>query len=817
MTGVMTDLRIAFRRALRRPTYSLTVILTIAIGIGAASAIYSVVDSVVIRAPAFRESDRLVAIWQTAPEWKSNKALAANWDHVGMSVPQVRQLIAAGGPLQKLGAWSESSAALTVGTLGNPEYVRVIAATATFLEVLGTTPLLGRNFTQAEDRPGAERTALISEGLWRRSFGGSAAVLGRTVTLDDVPFSIVGVLPSTLTVDRREDALQYAAGGPVSVDVWTPVGLDAEGSNDWRRENLKVVGRLRDGASHTDVTKFISLTASNTDLSDARGVNVQDFQQDQTRDVRLSMLMLLGAVLTLLIVACANVALLTVNESMASGLELSVRAALGGSRSALFRQLLTESFVLASVGGIVGLVFATFATAALVAIAPKSMPGLTDVHLSYRTVIFASICMVGTTFAFGLWPAIKGSNPHFSTMLRSGKGQSERGRSVLQHSMIALEFSASLILLIGSGLFVLSLRKLNDAHLGFDPQDIVAVQLVLPRQLWGDTANTRRLYREVTRELARIPGVQSATAISQAPFMGGTSGALYILEQEKLAGGKPAGRPIQLRSIVPRYFTAMKIRMLEGREFESTDNAAAEPVVIVSQATTIRDFANTSALNQRIYFQGKMRRVVGIVDDVRSGMVVAGSEPTIYIPFEQGRSWILSPVVRVRGSPERIMTPIREAIARAAPLFAVKSVNSMSAAIRESSSPQRYRAVLLTVFASTATLLACIGMYGVTSRAVVHRTREFAIRRALGATSYSIALNALRPTATAILLGSILGETVAFFLAQNMQSLLFSTTSHNPRIFIAACAVLITITSAATLLPIVRLQKQEVSKALRES
>jgi predicted permease len=794
------DLRFAVRALRRRPVFAAVAITTIAVGIGAATSIYSVVDGVLLRPLPFREPGKLVGIWNTFPDWRKEPILAAQWNRIVLSIPESRDLQARNSTFESIGIWTGGARVVTDGD--RPELVNTVRASASLLSVLGVRPVFGRMFLPGEDIPNGARVAVVSYEAWQERYGGARDILGRVVHFDQTPFTIIGVLPEGFTIGR-----DFTAGA----EFWTPVGHDSVNYRDRTNHSYRAVGRLKPGVTieqaAVDVDRIIH---ENADPA-KQGTRLVEWQSDQTRDARAPLLILLAAVGLLLLIACVNVATLLLGEASTREPEMAARLALGASRSRLMRQLLTESLTLAAAGAAVGTALAWWGTRILVALAPPRIPGLADVHMDGRVLSFALAIAATTGVAFGLAPALLLSNAGPASLLRIGTGQSVRGRGRLQGVMIAVELALSVVLLVGAGLLMRSFEKITSMDPGFRADHLLVVQPTFPGPMSRDSVAMTQFYQSVIDRLRALPGVTAVTATTQPPFIGGTSSSTVQIE-----GESEPKHEAQQRVVIPRYFATIGIPLVAGREFTADDRAGAPYVVVVSEALARRDFPNASPIGKRVRYQSEWRTIVGIVGDVRFEKLSKDIQPTIYTPFTQrgGRS-SLSLLVRTSGDPTGITAMVRGVIADADSRIVLRYVDSMSKYIRDSFAQERYRATLISIFGALAALLAAVGMYGVTARAVARRAREVAIRVALGATEGMVVRQLIGGTIAGVTIGVVIGLVAAAGATRFLTPFLFGVRATDPVTYTTILGFLALVSLGATWLPARRVNRLEVANVLR--
>lgn len=816
---MLRDAYFAIRSWRRRPTLAAIAIATIAIGIGAATSIFSVVYGVLLRPPALPHPDRLVAIWETNASWKLNPIVATRWDHISLSEPEFRDLARMQTAFTSVGIWTGARVTLSAGD--RAEQVRALRASSTLLATLGVRPFLGRTFTPEEDTPTGARVALVSYELWQSEFAGASNIVGRVVTLDDVPTTIVGVLPPHLPLGGT---LPAAAGPAMPLGFWIPVGHDSSDYYERTNHSYMAIGRLAPGVTLARAGAEVSriLAPPGNDAAD-RGTRLTEWQADQTRDVRAPLYILLAASGLLLLIACVNVATLLLGEVATREREMAARAAVGASPGRLIRQLLTESIVLALAGLTLGVTLAWWGTRVLVALAPPGIPGLGDVRVDLRVLGAALVAALMTGALFGLAPAATVMRSRPGTLLHGG-GQSARGGAVLQRTLIAVELSLSVVLLIGAGLLARTLQRITDVDPGFRAEHLIVDLPSFPRLASRDSTATRAFQSVVMARLAALPGVTGVTAGDAPPFSGRSSSSTVQPEGQPPepyggggGGGRDAGPPhdAQQRVTIPGYFAAIGIRVQSGRDFTDGDRMGAPFVAIVSNSLARRDFPNEPALGKRVKYQGEWRAIVGVVDDVHFQQLSKDVQPTIYTPVAQRRgSWVLSLLVRTASDPALIEPQVRKVVAELAPAATSQRIETMSTMVSRSFAEERYRALLVSLFGIIAAILAAVGIYGVTVRAVSRRTRELAIRSALGASARSIATTVMAGTTIGGAIGVGVGLVAARLSTRLLAPFLFGISATDTATYVAIFTLLGGVTLGASCVPAVRAARADVARAL---
>ncbi len=797
MDSFLQDLRFALRTLLRRRTFSSVAVITIALGIGALTSIYTVVDAVLLRPLPFPQAGRLVAVWQTFPPWLKVAELARIWDLVPLSLPDFRDWQAAQTSFDAVAIWSTRRAFL--GGPESPELVQTVQASASMLQVLGIRPELGRFFLPGEDVPGAPPVAVLSHDAWVARFHRDPHVLGSSVLIEKVPYTIVGVLPPGVSLGAwlSYRPLDTAEGAP----VWTPVGQGTANAFGRENHNFRALGRLKAGVSLARARiETDRLLRGGHDPAKV-GVRLTSWQLDQAREVRSPLWILLAAAGVLLVVSCVNVATLLLGEAATRAHEMAARVALGAGRLRLARQLLTESLVLAAAGGAAGILLAWWGTRALVALAPPVMPGLSRVQMDMRVLAVALAAAAVTGLVFGLAPALVLSRTSPAAVLRSGALSSNRRRGATQRALVALEVALSVVLLVGAGLLSRSLAKLTAVNPGFRAEGLLVVRLAYPLDRARDPVWMGELYRRGIERLEALPGVAAVAAGTVAPFSQTASGTMIEVEGRSDEPGAPP-RTVQQRRVTTGYFRAMEIPLLAGRTFTEADDAGAPLVAVISEAGARRDWPGESPLGGKLRIQGSWRTVIGIVADVKYRKLRSADEATVYLPAAQEPLDQWTPLlVRSRGEGGAVVPAIRAALHDVAPSVVVVGADAMPALIRQSYADERYRTTLVSVFGLMAVVLAAVGLYGVTSRAVSGRMREVGIRVALGATAFSVTRLMVSVTAVSAAVGAGLGVAVALAATRVLAPYLFGVSSADPATYLAILVLLGAVGVAASWVP----------------
>jgi predicted permease len=813
------DLLYAARTLRRRPLFAGSTAVIIALGIGSATSIYSVVDGVLLRPLPYREPARLVRVWRTFPHLRTEPGNASRWNRIALSLPEFRDLADRATVFDGVAVWLRIRETLVEGDAR--ERVPTIRVSAGLLDLLGVRPIRGRTFFPEEDRPGGPGAVLVSFEAWRTRFGGAENILGRTIHFEDRLYTIVGVLPPELRIGLggRE---AHSLGMPA---FWIPAGQPPlSGYEERDGRGYEAIARLRRGITLESAEAEAHRILGDVEGKRRIGTRLAPWQEEETRDARDPLLLLLGAAGLLLLVVCVNVATLLSGEAAARRHEIAARLALGAARSRIVRQLVTESLALATLGGALGLVVAAAGTRILVRFAPPELPGASHVVFDLRVAIAALATVAVTGIIFGLVPALPLSRTGPATILRVGAGQSALDRAALQRALVSGEIALSLVLLVGAGLLVHTFRNIIAVDPGFRPGALGYIDVVLPQEAYGirvgdngsvafDSALVQRLYGEAAASLSALPGVTAAVIATTPPFRGRPSVAAFTLSGS--AGEPGDARRAEDHAVSPGYFELLGIPMLAGREFAPIDRWGAPNVVIVNAALARRDLSGASPIGRRVLLHGQWRTIVGVVADVHAEALTQPAEPALYTPFAQRGDVLLpSVVVRYDAVPPSASI-VRETLAHVDPRLILTARYDAGELMERTYAEERFRALLISLFGVLAALFSAIGMYGVTARAVARRMRDVGIRLALGASGGSVVRLLMRHTFVGVAVGVACGVVLAFASARALSPFLFGVTASDPSTYVAIVTLLVAAATLATWVPARRLRRLNVIAVLR--
>jgi predicted permease len=810
---LLQDVRYALRMLAKRPGFTAVAVVTLALGIGANSAIFSVVNGLLLRPLPYPDSERLAIIWTHSP----GANVAQDWPSPGQFAAVKSQT----DVFEDLALTHGFSANLAGGD--TPERVDAVQTTSNLFTLLGARPLLGRFFLPEEDAPDRPQTVVLSHSIWQRRFGSDPNVLGRAITLSGDSYTVVGVLP-------RDFSLGYEVMPTVSAvqqpEFFVPLALSAKEMESQGDENYNVVARLKPGATVERAQTELDVVASRLAQqfpgyyppSRAFRLSVRPLLEQVVGDVRPALLMLLGAVGFVLLIACANVANLLLARAATREKEMAIRTAVGASRRRVVRQLLTESVVLACAGGALGLLAAYWGLDALRGLGPGNIPRLRDVGMDLRVLTFTFGVAVMTGVLFGLAPALRGSRVNLSETLKEGGRSSAGGGGRLRSALVVVEIALSLVLLVGAGLLVRSFMRVQRVEPGFDARNVLSMRLSVggtPYQ--GERSG--EFYRELLTRVRRLPGVESAGTASILPLGGGIGWGSITIEGRAAANGQEQIQADQ-RVAGAGYFETMKVPLAAGRYFGEQDTADSLKVAVIDENMARTYWPDTDAVGQRFKRgsaddEAPWLTVVGVVADVKQYALDTDSRVTFYTPHAQSPSGTMYVVARTSVEPSSLAAAVTKEARAVEPNVPVFDVKTMGQRLSDSLARRRFAMTALGLFALVAMLLAAVGIYGVMSYAVAQRTREIGVRVALGAQTGDVLGLVIRQGMTLAALGIAVGLVGAAGVTRVMGGLLFGVGATDPLTFASIAAVLAAAALLACYLPARRAAKVDPMVALR--
>ncbi len=796
----MHDIRFALRQLLKSPGFTIVAILTLGLGIGACTAIFSVVNGVLLRPLAYAEPDRLVLLRESQPP---------KYPEFSVAPPNFLDWQKQTHSFTALAASRNQTFNLT----GDAEPKRLSGqrVSAAYFSIYGVTPQFGRDFRPEEDSVAQGKVVVLSHGFWQRQFGGAPDAVGRTIQLNGAPYTVIGVMPADFQPSS-------------TTELWSPMAFtDEEKAGDYRGAHyIGVTGRLKPGTTLQQAQSEMDVIATQMatqypDTNKGWGIRVFGLTDYAVRDVKNTLWILLGAVGCVLFIACANVANLLLARANSRMREISIRTALGAGRGRIVRQLLTESVVLALLGGALGVLIAKWGLDALLTFAPENLPRAKEIGIDGGAMGFTLALSLVTGLVFGVAPAWLATGHNLNETLKEGtRGSTESGRRWFRQGLVVTEVALSLLLLTGAGLLVRSFLKLSAVNPGFEPSNGTAVALALPDRKY-DTPDKQRLFAtQLVANLQALPGVTAVGLTHVLPMQGNRVHGFTI-------DGRPAPAPSDLPitnyyAVTADYFKAMGIRILRGRAFTDRDNEKAPRVAIISETLAQQQFPHEDPLGKRINITNgpdAWREIVGVVADVKHYGVDKETPAESYEPFAQVPFSNITAVIRTTGDARALHNSIRSQVFAVDKDQPVASIKPLESIVADSMSRQHFAMLLLTVFSLVALIIASVGIYGVMAYSVSQRTNEIGIRMALGASQGSVLKLILRQGLGVIGVGLGVGLLGAFFAAQLVESLLYSTSARDPLTLVGIALLLGVVTLLACLIPARRATRVDPLVALR--
>ncbi|HJQ25194.1 MAG TPA: ABC transporter permease [Blastocatellia bacterium] len=816
MQTILQDLRYGARVLMKKPGFTFIAVLTLALGIGANTAIFSVVNALLFRSLPYKNPERLVMIWET-----NHELPIPDPDRFPVSVAAFDDWRKQAESFEAVSIFDSQRFAFTGA--GAPERVAGITTSAGFFDALGVSPILGRTYTEEEDRPGANKVAVLSYALWQKRFGGDMEICGKTMQLDGDSYTIIGVMPQGMQFPRAAD-LNAFFQLPPQTELWTPMQLTAEQLTNRGSHSRAVIARLKPGVSFAKAQAELDAIASRNQQqypnAKGWGAHLMPMQEQLVGGMRPALLILLGAVGLVLLIACANVANLLLARAAARQKEMAVRMAMGASRWRLVRQLLTESLLLALIGGGLGVLLAVWGVDLLLAISPASIPRKNEITVDVAALGFTFAVALMTGVLFGLAPAFQVSRVNLNDVLKEGARGSTGGRTPLRSLLVVAEVALSLVLLTGAGLLVRSFARLTGTDPGFDPHNVAAMNLSISSSHYEWDPKQRRFFKQVLERMRTIPGALSVGAVSELPLSGSEETDSFNIE------GRPAPKtssddPLaDFRFIDEGYFKTLAIPLITGRAFTEYDNDTAPPVVVINESLARRYFNGEDPVGKRVKFgsaedSDPWATIVGVVRDIKHSGLDAEARPQLYFPYQQMLWGHLVIVVRSATDAQNLFDAMREAVWAVDKDQPITSLRTMESYLSDSVSQQRFNAVLLAGFALLALVLASVGIYGVMSYSVTQRTHELGIRMALGAKHGDVFRLVVIEGMRLALSGVALGLVGAFAATRLMSSLLFAVSATDPLTFAAISLILTGVALGACLVPARRATRVDPMVALR--
>ncbi|MGH9970956.1 MAG: ABC transporter permease [Pyrinomonadaceae bacterium] len=810
MERLFRDIRFGFRSLLKRPAFAAIAVGTLALGIGANTTIFSVVNAVLLRPLPYPSSDQLVVIWGKLPTHGLNK--------LSVSPAEFVDYRNRNHTFSAIATYSSIGRNLTGA--GEPERLNVTFVTEDFFSVLATRPQTGRTFLHDEDQPGHNHVAILSHSLWQRHFAGDQSIVGRSVMLDGVSHEIIGVMPAGFQFPDSE------------TQIWKPMAFDADDLSENNRGShyLDLIARMKPGVTLAQAQADVGSIAAQMqrehldhyEEGSGWGASVVGLHKEIVGDVRPALLVLFAVVGFVLLIACANVANLLLARAAAREREIAIRTALGAGRLQILQQLLVESLLLSLAGGAIGILIAVWGKDLLTALNPASLPRINEIHVDGRVIAFTFAVSLFTGLVFGIIPALQASKLNLSESLKEGSGKTTEGRSRLRLRglLVISEVAMAMVLLIGAGLMIKSLYRLQQVDLGFNPNNILTLRLALPQAKYQKPQLQRAFFDELIGKVEGLPGVKSLGLVNFLPLSG--SGNRRNISVE----GKPENPiNVEFRLSNPQYFSAMGIELSKGRYFDEHDRENTTYVTVVNEAFTRTFLPGEDPLGKRIKMGGlnspfRWLSVVGVIKDIKHQGLDVDARPEMYIPYLQPPlpDWNVQSMflaVRTDHEPQSLIGAMRGAVHEIDAEQPIYGVATMQQSLTESVAPRRFNMLLIAAFSALALLLASIGIYGVVSYSVTQRIREFGIRMALGARTFDVLKLVIKSGMALTFIGIAIGLGTALALTRLMTTLLFGVAPTDAATFAAVSILLVLVALLACYLPARRAAKVDPLVALR--
>ncbi len=822
MESISPDVRQALRMMRKSPGFTAVAIAALALGIGANTGIFSVVDEVLLQPLPYPEPDRLVKLTRTFPQGNED----------AISIPKYMAW-RDNNVFSAMTLYDQSSPGFNLSTSDPPEQVKGVHVSADYFKVFGINPAMGRSFTPSEDSPNGAKAAIIAYSLWKSRFAGDPRILGKTIVLNGNPYTVVGLMPRNFVADPP-------------ADVWIPLQADPNSTN--QVHYLSAAARLKPGVSIEQARAEMKLAGERFRRMNPKWMNkgesvaVISMREAMVRDVKTALLVLVGAVAFVLLIACANVANLLLARGASRQKELAIRAAVGASRWRVVRQLLTESILLSGLGGIFGFILGAWGVRSLLLLVPGNIPRLTDPEhvqglltlIDWRIAAFTIAVSFLTGIVFGLFPALQISNPDLAGVLKEASGRSGTGRKQnrLRKTLVGAEMALALVLLVSAALLIRTFVGLSQANPGIDAHNVLTLQTSLGGGHYANTAKVENLVVQVVRGLESVPGIRAAAATVVLPTTSGID-MPFIIAGKALKSGQMYNGDEQWRFVSPHYFAVFKIPLLRGRALNERDLANSARVVVINQAMAKKYWPNENPVGQVItigkglgpQFEEPPREIVGVVGNVRESSLGEADVPVMYVPHSQisealtqlANSVIpLSWCIRSSMDPNSLRSVVQKQFAALDPLLPLSEVKTMPEILAAGTARQDFNMLLLSIFAAIALVLAAIGIYGLMSYSVEQQTQEFGIRMALGANRPQLLKLVIRQGMLPVLIGIAVGMALAFAATRALVSLLYAVRPADPLSFGSVALVLLAVALFATYVPARRATKIDPAMALRQ-
>jgi putative ABC transport system permease protein len=815
MEALLKDLRYGARMLLKHPGVSAIAIITLALGIGANTAIFSIVDTVMLRPLPYKNPDRLVSLWENVPgygRWRVTPANFFDWKKQN----SVFEGVSAYGAMT-----------LTLTGDGEPEQILGTMASSGFFNVIGVEPMLGRSFVEEEYEPGKDRSVILGHSFWQRRYGGNAGIINQAITLNGSKYTVVGVMPPGTYPGRP------TTSGRISFDqseqqFWIPMTFSAQWANVRTAHVLGVLARLKPGISIDQGTAEMNAIGARLEQAYAankgEGIIVNAFMNEVVGNVKPALFTLLGAVGLVLLIACANIAGLLLAQHAARSKEIAIRAALGAGRARLVRQFFLEGLLLSLIGTTAGIAIAKVGVDAIIKVIPSQIPRLSQVQLDWRVLGFALLLSLITCVLFAAIPAWHAAKPNLQSALEQGGRTSGAGSAHqrFRQSLIIVQVGIAVVLVVGAGLLIKSFWRLTQVDPGFKPEKVLSLSLTLPAAKYPDAAQVNNFYNQLVERISVLPGVEGASIAYDQPLQSNWVDGFSIEGRPTTTGEKLSAN---FNPVSWDYFRTVGTEILSGRQFTHHDDQDHPGVVIVNEAFARRYFPHEKPIGQRLKLNPPARiwrnerftsfEIVGITRNVKSAGLNAEPEPTYYVPSTQAPLQDMTILVRTQSDPTAIVPALRSAVLAIDPNQPVSNINTLEKLMADSIAQPRLNMLLMGLFGALALILAAVGIYGLLSYAVTQRTQEIGIRMALGAKMADVLKLVMKQVIVLALIGEVIGIAGALALTRVMRGMLFGVTPTDATTFVVVSAVLLGVALLACYFPARRATQVDPLVALR--
>jgi putative ABC transport system permease protein len=803
---MLKDIQFALRQLLNQPAFTTIAIVTVALAIGANTAVLSLVNALLIRPLPYKAPNQLVLLWERFPP--------QGLERIPVSAPEYLDYEKQLTSFEKIGAFNYAAYNLTTGDV--PERVAGAVVSPGVFPLLGVEPIKGRFFTKDEGAEGRDDVVVISARLWQRRFNSNPTIVGNKISLNGRPHTVVGIMPQQFDFPLPLFNVQGARFAS-RADIWKPVAFTTDELAARYSRSYSVIGRLRPAVSVAQAQAEIDTVTANFRKTNPKnyppeitafGAKLYPLQDQVVGTMRTGLWILVGAVTLVLLIACANLTTMLLARAASREREMAIRVALGAGLKRMLRQLLTESVVLSTLGGIAGVILAIGALDVLRVVGAQTVPRLREVDLDLNVLGMTFVIAVATGILFGLMPALVSAKPELTEALKQG-GRGSTGsahRNRLRNSLIVAETVLALVLLTGAGLLVKSFIQLQNVSPGFNPHNVLTAEISLPVEKYRSGLPVVNFYEEAERRLKSIAGVQHAAFTVMLPLSGSNTDSSFIIEGQdpKATGAFPDE---EIRAVTPDYFRVLQTPLLKGRFFTKADTADSPPVVIVNQAFVKKYFRDGEALGKRISRDDekpKWATIVGVVADIKHSGLDVPAQPEYYLPHTQGQDREMVLAVRAEQDARTLATTVRDELRNIDPDIPLANVRTLDAVVADSIAPRRLSVVLLSAFSGIALLLASVGMYGVISFLVVQRTHEIGVRMALGAQRSDVVRMVIGHAGKLLLIGAAIGFPLAFFSNSALRTMLYNVSPLDVSIFLGVTVVLAAVGLLASYLPALR-------------